>query len=124
MRVALIVCLFVNGGINVFPLKKMVSDYIGWKNLTITQNISLSFLLVFIPTTVASFFSSIEIYVSITGCFAGTLLVIFFPALMGVKIKYFKTKFWHYFLYFYIVAVFLLTMVCSYFTIMKFVKNK
>jgi len=43
---------------------------------------------------VASFFTSIESYVSITGCFTGTLLVIFFPALMGVKIDYFKKKIW------------------------------
>lgn len=123
VRVALIMCLFVNGGINAFPLKKMIGDYLGWQELTTMKNLSLCFFLIFLPTAVASFFTTIETYVSITGCFTGTLLVIFFPAIMGVKIRYFKRGFWKYFLYFYIGIIVALTIVCTYFTFLKFIHN-
>lgn len=123
-RVLLIVALFVNASINAFPLKKMaIHTFSLDEDLKLSHNILICLFFAFIPSIIASFFTSIQSYVSITGCFSGMFIVFIFPCLLGIKIQYFKKKVFHYSLYVYLVLLLLLTIFCTYFTTLKFIND-
>lgn len=119
-RAFLILALFVNAAVNAFPLKTMIARAIDWK-MESWRNFLLSFLFTLLPVVIASFCTSITDYVSITGSFTGSLICFFYPGIIGIKIRYFKNNFMHKLLYLWVIVMFIVTLICTYFAFMKFI---
>lgn len=117
-RGALIISLFFNGGINAIPLKLMIGHSLKW-DLESNKNYLLSFLFVIFPVLLASMNDSISDYVSITGCFMGSLLCFTFPYIMALKIKYFKNHIMEKILIVWTVFLTILCLFCTYFTALR-----
>ena len=118
-RTLLIVALLVNGGINTFPLKMLVVDLMNIK-LTFWKNFILSFVLCILPIAIASLFTSVSKYASITGCFTGMLICFVYPGMLALRIRYFKKPYKRFFLYVWTITTLSLTGICTYFTVLNF----
>lgn len=123
-RALLILELFVFGALNAFPLKVMLFKRYRVRESSRMQNIMLSLFLSLIPGIIASFFTEIEDYLSITGSFSGIVLVFLFPLIMALEIKYTKKKIYYIFLWIYLFAILSLVASSSFFSMKKFIKEE
>lgn len=95
-RCLLILSLWVNSGLMIYPLKMSIYSALKIEN-TMFNNAWVSFLFTIIPVIFASWFTNISTLISVAGLTSITITVFTFPGLMAFKIGYVK-KGWQKFL--------------------------
>ena len=122
-RVCLILTLFINAGINAFPLKLMIAKAIKWE-IESWRNVVLSMVFTLIPVIISSNFTQVTDYVTLAGSFTGCLICFTFPGLIGIKIRYFKNTLKHNLLIGWTVVITILCLISTYYALLNFIEKK
>lgn len=90
-RSFLIISLIIGGAINAFPLKVMIREFFGMED-GFWNNILVSFSIIAVQFGICYNFTEISSFASIAGALTVTIVAVTIPGLMGIKIRYFKSK--------------------------------
>ncbi len=99
----LFICLLVNTGINLSPLKSWIAT-ITKIGSSFTSNLGLSVVIVTVLGFLSYFLSDIDFIMDLAGGVFGIPMIFIFPALIGIKKRLFKNPAAHGFMYVWLVS--------------------